>query len=361
MSLEIISFEDVDSLKEAWDEVVNNTQHAWFWSTYQEHQYRLSTLKASGVLIKDSTFLLVDNNIFYGLAPLVFIRSSVFDGIQASYDKPLPWPMIVDTVNDPEKVYSFIFDEIERLIIEFNVEMLSVEYSPPYLNENDLSIYLSTIRKRKFINNSYQSHFINVTPLVLNNVRKRYRRYVNKYIDKYELSIIDSHSHYSTLPLEYMGLHVKDSGATYRPLKTYENQLKCLNYGKGFIVQAKIRDHDKVVGMLLINVFKGAAYDSSVAVDPDFQSDQISNLLKWKAIKYLQKLNIKHYDLGKAAIVPNYLWQPTEKNYGISFFKNGWSRDCYKRVWQSDKFFSKEALSSYCDNKREDIINYLAL
>ena len=113
--------------------------------------------------------------------------------------------------------------------------------------------------------------------------------------------------------------------------------------------------------MLLINVFKGAAYDSSVAVDPDFQSDQISNLLKWEAIKYLQKLDIKYYDLGMAAIAPNYLWQPTEKNYGISFFKNGWSRDSYKRVWHADKFFSKKALSSFFDKKQKNLINYLKL
>ena len=41
----------------------------------------------------------------------------------------------------------------------------------------------------------------------------------------------------------------------------------------------------KVVGVLFTVLFKGQAYDGSVAIDPDYEHKYVSHVLKWKTIE----------------------------------------------------------------------------
>jgi hypothetical protein len=158
-----------------------------------------------------------------------------------------------------------------------------------------------------------------------------------------------------------MNIHVRDAGGVFRPLITYEHQVDLVRRGEGFWVRAQNKATNRLAGMLLVSVHKNTAFDNSVAVDPDFAEDQVSHLMKWKAIQHLAEHGIVHYELGKAAVTPNYIWQPIAKNYGISFFKDGWSRGRLKTVWVAEKFYSSSCFNQFWEQKRQNLIGYFAI
>jgi len=88
--------------------------------------------------------------------------------------------------------------------------------------------------------------------------------------------------------------------------------------------------------MLLISLYKGVAYDSSVAIDPEFAELYVGHLLKWKTIEELQRRNVASYVLGPAAGIG-----ASPKEVGISHFKDGWSRGNTQTVWQLEKVMSR--------------------
>ena len=100
MILEIIEYDCVSDPISVWNNIVINCSDAWIWSTHVEYEFRISVLKASKRFVGDKSFFVAENGIIIGFAPLVLVRSNYFDGIQASYDKPLPWPIIINNVTD---------------------------------------------------------------------------------------------------------------------------------------------------------------------------------------------------------------------------------------------------------------------
>jgi len=363
MTLEVLEYTSVADPICEWNKIVEESKDAWIWATHLDYEFRIAVLKASNRFVCDISFFVAENGEICGFAPLVMIRSELFDGIQASYDKPLPWPIIKSNVKNKIKIENYIFDEIEKRVINSGAGMLSLHNSPPntggYL---DISFY-QTIRQRGFIDNSYLSHYLPVTHSSLEIVRPRYKQYARKLLNNYEFKIIDKHNYnlFPGLAEEYMELHVKDAGGIYRPIETYTLQVGIVSKSDSFMIQARNKAVNKVVGMLLIYVHKKAAYDASVAVDPDFQNDRVSLLMKWETIKHLQDLGIDHYELGPAALSPTFMWQPSEKNYGISFFKQGWCQGMYKKIFQAEKFYSKKAIESFWEKKLESLVSYYNL
>jgi hypothetical protein len=356
---------DVSSLKNAavaWDAVVEATPEAWLWTTSAMHAFRTCTLEKTGRLAGDHSFVVLDDGKPCGLAPLVLSRMPTEDITVASYgDIALPWPLVAGQISDRPAVENLLLDEVERRVRALGGGMLSLMQAPPGVGADSAAGFIDTVRKRSFVDNSFFSHWVDVSPATLTGVRERYRRYVKKFRDRYDLTIFDSQNIPATFASEYMDLHVKDAGGVFRPLETYERQVDLARRGEGFWVGAVNKSANKLVGMLLVSVHKRAAYDFSVAIDPDYQDDQVSHLLKWKAIEHLIALGVTHYELGQAAITPNYLWQPSSKNYGISFFKDGWSRGRLKTVWVADKFFDDACLRAVWARKLNALESYFRI
>ena len=358
MKFEIIELANISDADIVWKKIVDETSYSWVWSTYAQYKFRISVLQASGRLVKDKSFILLQEGKSCGLAPLLFVKGVNFKGIQASYDIPLPWPMITDSVEDYSKAEEFMLDEIELRIQEIGAKKLSFWLSPPGLGDNFMKRFRDIVRKRGFIDASYSSHYFDITPTTLEGVRKRYRRYVKKFGDNYELMVLGHDDCYSNLSNQYMARHVMDAGKVYRPIETYEAQIDLIRNKEGFMIQARNKANDKVVGMLIVSCFKKSAYDNSVAVHPDYQKEYVSHLMKWKAIQHMQQLDIDHYELGKAAISPTYFLQPDNKSYGITHFKEGWSRGCLKKALIAEKYYSKSALEADWNSKLGDLFNY---
>jgi hypothetical protein len=345
-----------------WDSVAAASPESWVWASAATHLFRISCLEAKASLISDRSFVLLRGGRPCGLAPLVLSRDGESGDVVATYgDVPQPWPMVVADATDAAAVEQTLFDEVERRVRESGAGMLSLMLAPPALGVDVADRFARVVRERHFVDASYRSHYVDVTHDTLRGVRERYRRYVRKYSDRYEVGIIDAAGIPPSFAATYMELHVKDAGGVFRPLATYERQVDQIRGGEGFFVCARRKPDDRLAGLLLVRVLKGAAIEGSVAIDPEFVDEGVSYLLKWQAIEHLVDLGVSHYELGPAAIAPTYLWQPSAKNYGISFFKEGWSRGCLKTVWCAEKFYRRTCLDAYLDRKRRDLARYFSL
>jgi len=195
----------------------------------------------------------------------------------------------------------------------------------------------------------------------LPNIRERYRRYVKKFSSRYSMSIADEDHVTPDLEEAYFRLHVKDADGQFRSRESYTLQADLARQGEGFFVIARNHVSDQVAGMLLVSIYKNAAYDNSVAVDPDFQHEYVSHLLKWAAVKELSRRGAKTYELGPKAENAHFMSVPSEKNLGISYFKEGWSRASVRRVGVAEKFLSARLLRAFLGNQADALEEYFRL
>lgn len=362
MNLSFANSNTISDAGKTWSAVVAAAPNAWVWATHEVHQFRLSVLNSSARLVSDESFFLKRGDKVCGLAPLVLIRDEDSDAVLASYGGTgLPWPMLTAEASNLDEAETALLDELERRVKSAGAAMISLMLAPPLVSNEMRDKFMRTVRDRCFVDTSFQSHTLSVSEATPPMVRERYRRYVRKFGPKYDIKILDASNIPENMASEYMALHTKDAGGVFRPLETYERQVDLARQGEGFWVVARNKAADRNVGMLFVDVFKDSAYDSTVAVDPDFQDEQVSHLLKWVALHHLIGRGVKHYELGQAALSPSYLWQPTPKNYGISFFKDGWSRGELKTVHAAEKFYSPAYLRQSWSRKLANLSAHFSL
>jgi len=362
MSDEFLDFQRNVRDREVWNEIVDKSIEGWFWATNSMHEFRIACYQAAGRLVEDRSFVFLRDGRPCGLVPLAIGRDDCNGDLMASYlDAPLPWPMVVSDVDDRRGIQRLLFSELERRVNESNATVLRLVLAPPGVG-SDLSEYFGqVVREGAFVDASYSSHWVDVTPGALNLVRERYRRDVRKGLRSYQIEIWSSGNLPVSIAEMYMQLHVKDAGRVTRPISTYEKQVDLVRNGEGFWVAARNLATDRIVGMLLISLHKGAAYDASVAVDPDFERDNVSHMMKWRAIEYLLEMGVSHYELGSVAFTPTYFSQPGKKNYGISFFKDGWSRGNMKTVRVAEKFYSRDTFNRFWSRKAEALYAHFSI
>lgn len=361
MPYDLIEIKDAADPAGLWDSLVEASPEGWFWADRLVHDFRLTRMRAEGRLVADRSFFLSEEGRPLALVPCVFAKDPQGQGISMTYsDAPLPWPMVIGDAADRPGILDAAFDALEERAREGQVGRLSLMLSPPGPGDALDEEFARIVRRRSFIDTSKMSHYVQVGPDTLSQVRERYRRYVKKFSDLYDVTVHESDAIPTSLASDYMALHIKDAGGFVRPIETYERQIDVIRR-EGFCVMATNKAAGRVVGILLINLLKGAAYDSSVAVDPEFQDDPVSNLLKWNTIQHLLAKGVTHYELGTVAKTPTMLWQPSAKNYGISFFKEGWSRGSQKSVRYAEKFYSRDSLKLFWDEKFSDIAAYFQI
>jgi hypothetical protein len=360
-----VEFLDINNEAEAialWDTIVFNSSDGWLWATRATHEFRISCLKAASRLVADRSFLLVLDGIPTGLAPLVIEKCDQTGYLSAAYlGAPLPWPMVIGDRADKGEVQRLIFDELERRVCEAGASRLQIVLSSGKSLVNQRDEFASLVRARGFVDVSYQSHVIDIDMHTLPLVRERYRRNVRKAKKNFETRVWSADDLPHSIVETYMALHIKDAGRVSRSADTYEKQIDIVRKREAFFVVALQSSNEQIVGMLLVGLYKGAAYDSSVAVDPAFEAEHISHLLKWTAIEYLLGAGIRHYELGNESFTSTYLEQPEEKNYGISFFKNGWARGNLKQVFVAEKFYSASVFEIFWKTKSERLLKYFQL
>lgn len=220
---------------------------------------------------------------------------------------------------------------------------------------------LETAVALRYLDSSYLSHWVAVDGNALANVRERYRRYVKKFASGYDMSVVDGDAVTPALEETYFHLHVKDAGGQFRSQESYRFQAALARHGEAFFVVATNMAAGVTSGMLLVSAYKNVAYDNSVAVDPDYQGEYVSHLLKWTAIEELLRRGVTHYELGPKSGPPSFMALPSEKQRGISHFKEGWARGGTRRVVMAEKFLSARCLRAHMQAQAESLEQYFGL
>jgi hypothetical protein len=338
----VLPIDDVPNAKQVWQSLADRCPDAWFWHTWANMQFNFVAAQKNEV--RNLSFFIVSDGEPVGIAPLMVNRTTMREPAwEASYyGGPLPWPALVADVPEFDELEQFALLELENQarIAGAGRIRLRLEPSVPAANEVQR---LQRAVTMKYLDSSYLSHWLEINSQTLANVRERYRRYVRKFLPHYEMSIADGSSVTPDLEETYFHLHVKDAGGQFRSRESYHFQTGLARCGEGFYVVARQRQSGTVAGMLLVSVYKNAAYDNSVAVDPDYQDEYVSHLLKWTAIEELLRRGVHSYELGAKAELPSFMSLPSEKNRGISYFKEGWAREGTRKVAVAEKFLNPRA------------------
>ena len=332
-----------------WDKLISESSDHWFFSSIDFNYFHIEYLKELNLFAGNKSFFIYENENLVAFTILIFSKGTNSNLLNASYQNdPLPWPIISDKCKNRDYVYHLIFDEIHKRIEQNKIASIKFMLNSPISSKKSEGEFIKILLNYNMIDNSYYSHFIKLDDFSINKIRKSYIKNVKRNIDKFTVKIIQKDNYDKELPKIYKSLHSQDNGREVRSLKSYDLQLEAINRNKAFAVQI-FSNEDKLIGILIIFFDKNTAYDGSVAVCPDYKKFYISHLLKYYAILELNKRNIKFYELGKAAISPSYNFFPSDKNYKISFFKNGWSNNIYKKVLVAEKIFDSNSLKYFTD------------
>jgi hypothetical protein len=360
-SVTALSLEEVRDAPAVWKQLADSCADAWFWHTWANMQFNF--VAAQQYEPVNLSFFVMLNEKPVGIVPLMVNRTTIGNasGWEASYyGAPLPWPAFLD-IPELEALEKFAFAEIEARARMRNAERIRLRLEPPLPSAKEGRRLERAVREHNYLDSSFESHFMELNEDCLNQVRERYRRYVRKFGPGYQLSIADGDEVTEELVEQYFRLHVADAGGQFRSRESYTLQADLARQHEAFFVVARQLQANRIVGMLLISLVKGSAYDNSVAVDPDFQEEYVSHLLKWQAIEELLRSGARGYELGPKAYLPRFMALPSEKNLGISHFKEGWARSGVRKVTVAEKFLSTRFLQAFMKVQSDEVQKHLGL
>jgi len=336
MNLQAVALSKVTGAPKLWQEIVDSSDDGWLWHTWLAHEFNLCA--GEKYAAHDLSFFVYENGKAVGIAPLIIQEKSVGEVKEREamyYSGFLPWPCFRKDVQNKEALEDFAFAELEQRAHKAGAHHIKTRLTPPQNNGDEESRVKRIGAAYGYEPSHFDSHVVAITNDTPQEVRERYRRYHKKYAPLFTLSIAEGGAVTPELEESYFRLHVKDAGGQFRSRESYTKQVDIARGGEAFYVVATHKESGVVAGMLLVSLYKNAAYDNSVAVDPNFADRYVSHLLKWRAIEELQKRGVPTYELGSKADPAS----ATPKELGITHFKEGWSRDNVRTVWGMEKFF----------------------
>lgn len=359
-----IEFRDADGPDGAamWDSVVARSSEAWIWHDRLMRDYALAAAAPRAPI--DRSFVVLVDGHPSALAPLAVetVRIGAHEGREtALYGAPVPWPCIVDDMADRERIEQAALDEIERRSRKAGAGVLRLQWWPAFVAGRKRAGLEAVFRNRSYTGHEFKSHLIAIDDGTLDRVRERFRRYNRKYGRSYSLEVLDGPAADEALEEAYYRLHVADAGGPSRPRDSYSRIAEMARAGKGFFVAAFPNDGGGVAGVLLVLHDAKAAYDSSVCVEPARRGDQVSVLLKWRAIEELQRRRIPYYELGRKTGYADWFSQPGEKSVGISFFKEGWSRGAERTVVVAERFLDRKMFDAAASERSQALATFSGL
>ena len=347
-ALRAVDARELDRADELWARIVKDAPQAWCWHTKRWAAFVKSACPDPEPL--DLSFFVFEGDVPLALVPLAI--SNVKEGADilrdASYNGgPLPWPAVVRDAPGIEEIEHYAFVEAERRARAAGAERIRFASTSPFVTLAPDAWFEPMAVKLGYIDTSYDSHLVAIDEGVFERVRKRYRQYVRKHRERFECDIHAGAGVDDALENTYFELHVKDAGGQFRPRESYTRLADLARHGEGFFVTARDLASGAIAGVLLVSLVKGAAYDSSVAIDPALEERFVSYLLKWRALEHLQACGVSHYELGRRWVTASLDHVPDAKTRGISFFKDGWARGATKRVRVADKPLTREGLAKH--------------
>ena len=330
MNLEAHDVSSTPDAGQVWKKVIDESPDAWIWHSRSTVQFTFDA--ASSLHPVDLSFFVYEDDKVIGLVPLI-VRDGDDERVAAYHPGIgfLPWPACMAGA-DRERFLDFAFEELESRARNAKATLIRMRYTPPK-NMGTEGEYVEKIaRKFGYTMIQMESHVVSLGS-GFPEVRDRYRRYYKKFSPLFDMRIVHGGDVTVDFADQYRQLHEKDAGRVVRLPESYQRQADAARSDEAFYVVATHKEDRQVAGMLLISLYKQVAYDGSVAIDPSYAELRVGHILKWVAIEELMRRGVTIYELGLRADPAT----ASEKENGISNFKEGWSRGNMRSIWQIEK------------------------
>lgn len=315
----------VASASVLWQRLVDASPDAWLWHTWLAHEFNLEAGREYGA--HDLSFFVYNGEQAIGAVPLIIEERS--GRLQAAYYSGfLPWPCFAG-IKGREDFENFVFVELERRARTAGAKSILVYLTPPRMTVEDHSRAQRIAEKYGYEVFSFESHLAVVDGKWCSRVRNRYKRYVRKFSSLFMVSVVESEGVTAELEEAYFRLHIADAGKQVRSRESYARQADFARKGEGFYVVARTAD-GLVVGMLLVSLYKGVAFDNSVGIDPAFAGQYVGHILRMRTLEELERRGVPLYELP---LRPRAEDPASPKERGISHFKEGWTGGAYRTLW----------------------------
>ena len=348
---------EVPNAAALWQGIVDASPLAWFWHTWSWKAYTLAA--CAPLSVQDRSFFIYDDDTLAGLCPLILQRR-LYGGkewVDAAYyaGALLPWPL----TTTPE-AEDFAFQEIERRARKAGAAHIGVQLITPVAHEDERMRAERTALAHGYIAASGRSHVVEV-PGALAHARERFRRYDKKFSPLFDFDILQGTAVDDIVEEEYFRLHVLDAGGQFRPRESYAKQADLARKGEAFYVRARHKEGGEAAGILLVSLYKNSAFDNSVAIDPRFAKLYVGHMLRFRALEELERRGAAGYGMPLLTEAPSFLRIPSQKQRGISYFKEGFSRGGSRTIWSIEKFLDAEYLHLYLTERETALAGYFKL
>lgn len=356
--LQFVKASTLSNSEDIWNSILGTSSLAWYRHTLNLKSFHSTVASEKNVI--DESFFIAKDNRFIGIQPILIMDEA--NGLkQALYNGgPLPWPCFIDTEQEHwDELQDLALKNLIAICQSHNVDRCDIALNAPHLTEdNSAKLFENAVYNHGFIDTSFPSHLVNVHEKSYDDMRASYRRNVRKFSKLFEAQTYQGQDVDETIEQAYFELHVKDAGGQFRSRESYTAMADLARKNEACFIIAREKETQKIVGILVLAIYKNAAYDSSVAIDPEYHQSYISHILKAEALRFLFEKNIVHYELGAVALAPSLNGIPTHKNKQISFFKDGFARGKTKKVFVAEKHFTTKSIEHRTKSIEHTLVDY---
>ncbi len=314
-----------------WDSVVRDSPDGWMFHTSTVKDFNVCAGQPFDA--KDLSFFVYDGERAVGVVPLTVEKRG--DTLQASYYSGyLPWPVFCGEPAQREAFEDFAFIELEKRAKAAGATRI-IEYLIAARDRGDEEARINRVaNKFGYSPVSFDMHQAVLDENAHARIRDRYVRYIRKFSPLFDVKVIDGAAMTAELAEAYRALHTKDAGRVVRSPETYQKQTDTVRTGEAFALVAFDKATGAPAGMLLVSLSKGIGMDGSIGIDPEFAPMRLGHILRMYALEELIRRGADVYELPLKVREG----QPsTEKEQGISHFKEGWTGGAGRTIWGVEK------------------------
>ena len=347
-------------LKFLWE----NEKYWKLWNTFSEinklsytysnnsHLYYLAYL--DGKLVKDCSFVVIENAVAVAICPLFLIRKDNELQFSISGGYLHSW-RISRTVNRKNyiTIEKIIIKKIKELAIEYNVNIYLTYLNP--LDKMSDKYYLNELYKYEFIEDNIATSIIDLSDeedVLFQNISKGHKAAIKKDNKILEINIMDHSNPDKEIFDTYRLFHAECAGRVTRSIKTFDMNYKMLIDDEAILVYSKY--FDKYCAFCFLAHINETIYYYSASKNSRLSTDYTqSHALIWKAIQYYKNRSFKFFEMGQQLYKPTYMINPSKKELDIALYKRcfgGYIMPLYRGRLYFNEFIAQKEIESNLKN-----------
>jgi len=306
-----------------WDQFCRDATDTWFWHTTDWLDYSLSYSEHANA--ESLSFLVTYAKGIQGICPLVLTDDG--DHRELSFGGGYgPAPAVADETTGvtPETVEEKLFEEVDRLAREHDVDRVAFDVSPLAPAHRASTRSHNPFRSFGYLDTTIHTRLIDIsqpTDALWDGLRDTYRHEIETATDDLTTTVYDETTVTRDVFDAYQALHRKDAGEQTRPQQTFDLMYEWIQDGFAVLVGAE-HDGDFVEFAYFLRE-KDNVYYSSAASDPDVTGLSSGHLVQWRAIEWMHEEGCEYYEVGHQYYGPQVSSESTAKERDISFYKRG--------------------------------------